>query len=294
MPWQRGQVFAHRTKNELALEMIQWALAQGFPKATVLADSWFCVDAFVRGLRKLRLAYVLELKSSNLLQVPCKTPKLTPTGRLAKHQVDLVHLSEFFAGLSAFVRCGFERDLETGKAAKVLYQAKVTTVRLNALPGKHRVVQSTEVTSDTVKYFLTNQLHWEAVRILAAYANRWAVEEFFRNAKQLSDMEGATIRSEQGVTLALCLVSWLDFLLHHQNVQRTAEGSQPESLSIPSIVRQAQADNLQAFLEKIQTDEDFVQHWVGLTQEQIRRPRKASYPLVDLDAVEDCALPMAV
>ena len=123
--------------------------------------------------------------------------------------------------------------------------------------------------------------------------DRWVVEEFFRKAKQLSDMEGATLRSEQGVTLALCLVSWIDFLLHYQNYQGMAEGSQRESLSIPSIVRQAQADNMDAFTDKIQNDEEFVQKWIKVTKENIRHPRKASYDLVDLDAVDDLSLPIA-
>ena len=35
--------------------------------------------------------------------------------------------------------------------------------------------------------------------MIKSYSFRWVIEEFFRNAKQLSDMEGATIRSEQGV-----------------------------------------------------------------------------------------------
>ena len=62
-------------------------------------------------------------------------------------------------------------------------------------------------TGKTSKYLLTNELTWEANKIISVYSNRWVIEEFFRNAKQLTDMEGATIRSEQGVTLSLCLVS---------------------------------------------------------------------------------------
>ena len=54
---------------------------------------------------------------------------------------------------------------------------------------------------------------------------QWRIEEFFRNAKQLTDMEGATIRSEQGVTLALYLVSWIDSLLHYENYSEALLGN---------------------------------------------------------------------
>jgi hypothetical protein len=293
MPWQKGQSCVYKTKNELALEMIQWALERGFPSATVLADSWFCVEPFIKGLRRLKLAYILEAKSSYLLKFPCKSPKLTPTGRLAKHQFDFPSLPDYFQSISSFIPCGFHRDLEKSKSEKVLYQTKIATVRFNAFSGKHRVVQSIDPAKGTTKYLITNQLHFEASKIISAYSKRWIVEEFFRNAKQLSDMEGATIRSEQGVTLALCLVSWIDFLLHYQNYKSTTEGSQEESLSIPSIVRQAQADNMEAFIEKIQNDEGFVQKWIKVTKENIKHARKPSYELVDLGAVDEFSLPRA-
>ncbi len=84
---------------------------------------------------------------------------------------------------------------------------KIANIRLNAISGKHRVVESFDPTTKTSKYLLTDQLTWEATKIISIYDYRWAIEEFFRNAKQLTDMEGATVRSEQGVTISLCLVS---------------------------------------------------------------------------------------
>ncbi|MGK5090611.1 transposase [Deltaproteobacteria bacterium TL4] len=192
------------------------ALDSGFPKAMVLA-SWFCVKPFIKGLRRLQLPYILEAKASYNVKLPCETPKVTPTGRLAKHQFEVKFLPDFFETFDSFIPCGFDRDLETGKAEKGLYHTKIATVHFKSFSGKHRVVQSFDPVKKTSKYLITNQLHFEAAKIISAYSNRWVVEEFFRNAKPLSDMEGATIRSEQGVTLALCLISWIDFLLFRNN-----------------------------------------------------------------------------
>ena len=293
MPWQKQPELVHQTKNELALEMLQWALEAGFPEATVLADSWFCVEPFIKGLRRLKLSYILEAKSSYQVKLPRQTPKLTPTGRLAKHQFDLQSLPDYFQTIAAFIPCGFDRDLETGKPQKVLYHAKIATLRFKAFPGKHRVVQSLDPAKGTTKYLITNQLQFETIKIISAYSNRWVVEEFFRNAKQLSDMEGATLRSEQGVTLSLCLVSWIDFLLHYENYKGTTEGSQKESLTIPSIIRQAQAENMLAFIEKIQNDEDFVKKWVKITKDNINHSRKVTKELVHFDDIQDIGLPKA-
>jgi len=288
MPWQRGKAKTCRAKYSLAIEMLQWALGNGFPKCTVLADSWFGTGPFIKELKRLKLSYVVEIKSNYKVRVPCKEPKLTKTGRLAKSQVDLTSLAEFFKSIQSFIRCGFEADGKTAKREKVLYHAKITTARLNSISGKHRIIESVDPIKHTTKYFLTDNLTWEASKILSVYSNRWVIEEFFRNAKQLTDMEGATIRSEQGVTLALCLVFWIDFLLHFENYkQGTAGKLSKESLTIPSIIRRAQYENLEAFVERAQRDKEFIPRWLAVEKESMYRNRKTHNELITLDKHEE-------
>ncbi len=154
------------------------------------------------------------------------------------------------------------------------------------MPGKHRIVESVDPIKETTKYLLTNELTREATKIISAYSYRWVIEEFFRNAKQLTDMEGATIRSEQGVTLALYLVSWIDSLLHYENYKRSTAGKlTKESLTIPSIVRRLQYENLVAVLDRVQDEEEFVTKWLEVTRENINRNRKINSELI---LMEEC------
>jgi len=139
MPWQRRREIKCKKKYELAIEMIEWALKMGFPKGIVLADSWFGIGPFVKEVQRLKLSYVLEIKSNYNVNVPCKEPRLTKTGKLAKNQIDKINLPKFFQSIVDVVKCGFPRDMETGKEEKVLYHLKISTVRLNSLPGKHRI-----------------------------------------------------------------------------------------------------------------------------------------------------------
>ncbi len=284
MPWQRGKPWEYKQKYLLAAEMLEWALSLGFPGCLVLADAWYGIGPFVKELKRLKLPYVLEIRASYMVKTPCKTPKLTPTGRLAKHQYDEIKLPECFSSISTVTRCGFNRDLETGKDVYVLSHLKIATVRLKSIPGKHRLVESIDPTTQSTKYLLTNHLTWEATKIVSAYSCRWVIEEFFRNAKPLIDMEGAMLRSEPGVTRALCLVFWLDFLLHQENrAQCTAGKLSRESLTIPSIVRQAQYANLEAFVEKIQQDEEFVKRWMEVEKTYVNRTRKPRKELIALE-----------
>jgi hypothetical protein len=278
MPWQRGKPHPHQTKYELAIEMLEWALKVGFPPSMVLADSWFCTGPFIKELKRLKLNYIIELKPNYTVRVPCQTPKLTPKGKLSKNQYDTKSLPKIFKSITCVDKYGFTADPITGKAQKVLYHTKPKTLRLNSIAGKHRVVESVDPATQTTKYFLTDQLTWEAGKILSEYSHRWVIEEFFRNAKQLTDMEGATIRSEQGVSITIGLVSWIDSLLHFENYKRSTAGKLSKgSLTIPSIIRQAQYENFKAVFERLKADEGFYRKWLEVEEKNIfkhRKPRK--------------------
>jgi len=286
MPWQKGKKYVYKPKYELAIEMLQWAVNEGFPKGIVLADSWFGSGPFIKGLKRLKMSYVVEIKNSLKVRMPCKEPKLTPKGKIAKNQYDLEKLPTVFDAISTFITCGFAANKIIGKKEKVLYHTKVITARLNSIAGKHRIVQSVDPVKQTTKYLLTNELTWEATKVISAYSNRWVIEEFFRNAKQLTDMEGATVRSEQGVTLALCLVSWIDFLLHFENYKQSTAGKlTKEPLTVPSIVRQFQCENLEAFIDRVQKDENLLSKWLAVERKRLGRNRKKPKQLIQ---IEEC------
>jgi hypothetical protein len=190
----------------------------------VLADAWYGIGPFVKELKRLKLSSVLEIRANYTVKRPCRTPKLTPTGRLAKRQYDAASRPDVFTAIAPVTRCGFSRDLETGQERHVLAPLKIATGRLKAIAGKHRLVESVDPTTQSPQYRLTNQLTWDATTIVAASSGRWVIEEFFRNAKPLTDMEGALLRSEPGVTVAVCLVFWLDFLLYRENYAQSTAG----------------------------------------------------------------------
>jgi len=295
MPWCRGRTYTHKKKYDLAIEMIKNAMDRGFPACIVLADSWYGIEPFIKQLKLLKLSYVLELSTKNTVRVSCITPKLTPAGKVAKKQYDLKTLKEYFMMILDHSICGFAADAEAGRKDKVVYHVKTANVILNSIPGKHRLIESFDPVKNTTKYLMTNQLTWKAAKIISTYYHRWVIEEFFRNAKQILDMEGATIRSEQGITVTLYLVSWIDFLLHSENATLSTSGElTKESLTIPSIVRRLQYENQLAFLDRVQNDEEYVDRWVKITKEHINRRRKRNKKLVCLDIPNTAAEKRAV
>jgi len=294
MPWQQSKQYVCISKYDLAVEMLEWALNNGFPHCIVLADSWFGIGPFIKELKRLKLNYAVEIKGTYTMRMPCKTPKRTPKGRLAKNQYDVISLPNIFKNILTYTPCGFSANQKEGKEEKVMYHTKIITGRLNSMAGKHRIVHSIDPTKHTTKYFLTDQLTWEATKIISVYSHRWVIEEFFRNAKQFTDMGGATLRSEQGVTFALCLVSWIDFLFHFEHyTQSTAGELSKEPLTIPSRVRQAQYENMEAFVERVSYDEDFVHRWCEVEKKHISRKRKGRRELITIEDSEGEKLDLA-
>lgn len=287
-----------KSKNELALELIEAALRRGFPGSLVLADSWYCVAPFIKGLRSLQaklnlpcpLIYVMELKPNLTIEEWLTVEELSrESGKQRKGKLyRKVKVEGYFQrNVSESKQVGFGLDLESGKVERTLYKVQRVVARIHAFPGKHVIVRSFDVEKKTVKYLITNELTWEGAKVIHEYCQRWVIEEFFRNAKQLLDMEGACIRSEQGVAITLFLVTLLDALLHLEVFRRASIDPQSEPITVQSIIRVQQIKNIQNFIEVIQDEEqrdEFLQKWVSQLEEDAIQPRRKRYPLVELEA----------
>jgi len=266
-----------KTKNDLATELIREAIKRGFPCGVVIADSWFCVEPFVKRLQRMRLKYILDCKTNATIRVPIE--KREGQRRNRKKWYRTVNIVEVMKGVEGQREIGFVGDRETGKPEKVLYELKERVGVMNALPGQHKVVYSYDPKKKTEKYLITNELSWEGVKVVKEYFHRWAIEEFFRNAKQQLDMEGACVRSKQGVTITLFLVSYIDSLIHSKIAELAAGNSKSGPLTVQSIVRLAELENTERFVSMIKSaeGEKLLHRWIeGLKKDAIRRRVKRS------------------
>jgi hypothetical protein len=83
-------------------------------------------------------------------------------------------------------------------------------------------------------------------------------------------------------------VSWIDFLLHFENYNQSTAGKLPkESLTIPSIVRRAQYENLEAIVERVKREDDFLQKWLAVEEKNIFKQRKQNKELVRIDEPQE-------
>jgi hypothetical protein len=232
---------------------------------------------------------MFELKENRQVHVSIPPERRIQQERGRKRQTwyELVSLAAFFNALGGAKAYGFARDLETGKAEKVLYGTQAAVVKMKAYAGKHTVVRSYDPTRQTVTCLITNALRWEAVKVITDYSARWVIEEFFRNAKHLLDMEGACVRSKQGVARALFLVTSVDALLHVEVYRRSASKHSPsEPVTVQSIIRLAQLENVENFITIVEDTEQWIlfrDRWVAVLKTHAVRERTGRKPLLELE-----------
>jgi hypothetical protein len=274
-----------KTKNDLALELIQEGIKRGFPCGVVLADSWYCVEPFVRELRWMGLRYVLEIKTNATVRERITKGEQPRRGRKRKKWYRKVSIISYVQKVQRVRTIGFFGDLATGKEEKILYEIKEKTCRIHALPGLHKVVYSYDPEKRSEKYLITNELTWEGVKLVKEYFHRWVIEEFFRNAKQQLNMEGACVRSKQGVAITLFLLTCVDSLFHREIAKLVSENSKAEPITVQSIVRLAVLENAENFVSLIKSSkgEKFLKRWITQLKTDALRHRKIKSEIGYLD-----------
>ncbi len=121
--------------------------------------------------------------------------------------------------------------------------------------------------------------------MVTEYAHRWTIEEFFKDVKELADVEGACVRSEDAVERSLLLAFWVDSLLHIQATSSdTLKPLSAATVTVQSVVREAQKDNARHFIEALTQSEpqkakDLLEKWFQLGFIPIRERKEAKRPV---------------
>ncbi len=272
-------------KWKLALELVDEALELGLSLEVVLFDSWYCVSGMIAGLKKRGLRFISEVKSSYVVEFQ------TQTGR---GRFSIAKLFEYGEILGTKKPLGLARQ-EGASAEKVLYDTVEVVAYLRAFKGKFKLVKSTDLRSGACKIFITNELSWEAHKILGAYSYRWLIEEFFKNAKELFGLEKACIRSEQGGALALFLVSFADLLVSMQLWNSVHDHPERRLPTVSAVIACAVEENLKNLLPLLEDPlklQEIIRVWQKILDQQKAKVRKERKHLVPVS--EDvCPEPQA-
>ena len=101
-------------------------------------------------------------------------------------------------------------------------------------------------------------------------------------------MEGACVRSEQGVAITLFLLTCVDSLFHMEIAKLVSANSQSEPITVQSIVRLAVLENAENFVRVIKSPsgEKFLERWIKQLKADAVRHRKVKSEVGYLDHVK--------
>lgn len=266
-----------KKKWELAIELVDQTLAFGFKISVVLFDSWYCIKPVVEALERRNLKFISELKSNYVAEFrvenSSKSIKL-PIEKLFSYGVHLC--KQIYLGL---------KSANEQKPERTLYKTQSLTAYVPAFEMKLKIVKSEDVRKGCYKLFVTNELSWEAQKMLEEYSYRWLIEEFFRNAKQFYGFEEASTRSEQGGALKFFLVSFADLLVSLQLWKSTQKNSHKRLQTVSAVLAHAAEENLKSLFEADVDHEKLqliIENWLGIChaiQRKTRRDRRYLAPV---------------
>ena len=201
------------TKPDLAVKMLKKALAQGIPAPYLLVDAWFTSPKFCREVKNLGLHLIGRLKRDHtryywdgtgftldqLYQVHKR--RLVKAAALGLSLVRVpVSCGNGLQGALVFTKGYKEPDLETRPGGKIKAQPPWAA-------------------------FFTTDLTLTAVQAVQKYLGRWAIEVFFKEAKQrlgLGQEQGRSFAAQVfSVTQAFFRYSLLAYLLEHDERSQT-------------------------------------------------------------------------
>jgi hypothetical protein len=159
--WQRRKD-SFIKKTDMLIEMVDRSWKMGIDASFVLFDSWFSYDAIIAKILMLGYGVICRLKKGNVKYVyNGKAHTLKQLWKIVKKETQWV-------------------------GSKHAVKAKCIDVLL----PKSGIIRIAFISDGKKQWqaFLCTDIELEASKILEYYARRWAIEVFFKDAKQLLDL----------------------------------------------------------------------------------------------------------
>jgi len=168
---------AFQSKLDLAIQLIEEAVASEIPFSCVAADNWYFCDKIIKYLASICKHWVFASKSNRKICV-----------------------NNLWMSLREFAKTLKKENFKQVKITKtngkeIFVWAFSKTVRMSQV-GRVKVVISflDEPFKGDPFSLVTNRKEWSAVKILSTYAQRWPIETFYRDAKQHLGLENCELR----------------------------------------------------------------------------------------------------
>jgi hypothetical protein len=218
-----------RTQADIAAELILAVRVLAGSRVLVLGDTAFEAQQVRRACQQRHFDWIIPANPERVLAGPKPRRRLDEVSK--DFQAETMTRIELCPGLGAWWRH------QRGSAAKAWrgkygrrYWARAETLAVHNV-GEVQVVFSTTQQPqagqavEVQKILLTNLRHWDAERVVSAYAARWQIEIFFKECKTDLGLSNYRVRDFQEVEgwVQVCLVAFCYLEYYRQCRLRPAE-----------------------------------------------------------------------
>lgn len=191
----------YKSKRQMAMEQIDFALAQGLPVSIVAADAEFYADFFAHGLKERGLKHILGARVTNKVSIEGKKR---------------VSIDEYLQTITDADFRFFIKDDD-------VYFLHMKTVYVRGI-GKEKLLVSYKYgDEENVKIYLTDLLEENEETLMNLLLQRWKIETWHRDAKQHLGLEDYQVRKYRGIQVVVLAVLVAYTLLVLNKVQNLLE-----------------------------------------------------------------------
>ena len=188
-----------RTKIELAIELVESAIAHKLRFSVILFDGWYLSEDLIEVAKRRRKDWISILKKNRNLETNSFTLK-DADGQPIKLEGPHIAVQD----LIKLIPANAYREVKVGEKS---YWTFTLAVRIPSL-GKARIVISYENAdlTGTFATLVTNRTDWNAHKIIATYLLRWPIETFYQDGKEHLGLDEYRMRDAKAIGKHWCRI----------------------------------------------------------------------------------------
>jgi SRSO17 transposase len=188
-----------RTKREIAIEQVDFALKQNLPFSLVLADAGYQGEDFIQEVIQRELDFIVGVRISTKFSI---------------NRMKRISIEDYLQSLN-------DDDFEWHITDKQVYHYHIAKVSIRGIGIIKLIISYKEGDEENVKCYVTN-LKESDETIINLLIKRWEIECFHRDAKQHLGLEAYQVRKGRGMqVVALAILTAYTLVILAKRILKT-------------------------------------------------------------------------
>ena len=229
----KNQKAIHEKSWQRALCLLEEVTAFGFPKFTVVADSWFSGEEFFEELVAKGFDFVMEIRCNRIVEFHGRSK----VGQRVDGYFKEIRRENIY----------FHTRRKYAAERRLRLQNSKLTLKVVAVANKK------SLEDECFAYYVASKLTWNASKVWSVFRNRWAIEVQFRDAKQIFALGEAAVRPQEAVELSIAIAMLALTVIRLEQCSRVGANEDQYVRPIPAgdIVRELKLENLKQSISKL-------------------------------------------